>query len=318
MAHISLITRGTISNRDNCGQSGTDPYYTRAMFYGETQPATPIPAAAHAIGQITYGALGQPKVEHRRGFEPNCEANGNKGTTAQSLWDGSGTAVLNPIASGCPTWPGSTAPSDSTTGGVASNQLPPNAIFDNAARERVAPRPTLERRDYDTLREAAKTQGLYCKTSAISSGKLDCIKAGTVVSGTTDPLIDTGSALVTGLRNVYVAFFDLGGSVTGITWKPGVGPCNDDPALHRSTVLVVRNGNINFSGGETLNGAVLAPEGTVSTDGSYKVVGTIIAAYITASGGGTGINFSLSGCWVRNMPGPFLDVTAVRWSEVDR
>lgn len=325
MRDISLITRGTISRRDDCGQTGTDPYYTRQMFYGGTAPATPIPAAAHALGQITYGPQGQPKVEHRQGFEPNCEAN-NRGTPGQSLWDGSGTAVLNPITQGCTSppqapgnvWPGSAPPADSSLPGVASTERPPNAIFDTAARDRVAPRPALERRDYDTLREAAKTQGLYCKTSVVQSGKLDCIKLNAPVAGVQDTLIDGTSPLPQGLPNVYVAFFDLGGSVSGITWKPAVGPCSDDRATNRSAVIVVKNGNINFSGGNTLNGAVLAPEGTVATDGSYKVVGTIIARFISASGGGTGINFSLNGCWVRNIPGPFLDVTPIRWSEVDR
>jgi hypothetical protein len=317
MRDISLITRGTISRRDDCGQSGTDPYYTRDMFYGTPEPATPIPAAAHALGQITYGPQGQPKVEHRTGFEPNCEAN-SRGTAGQSLWDGSGTAVLNPITTGCPTWPGSAAPLDGgALPGVAADQRPPSSIFDNPARERVTPRPALERRDYDTLREAAKTLGIYCKTSA-SAGKLDCTKLNSPLPGVYDTLIDSGAPLVAGLPNVYVAFFDLGGSVSNITWKPGVSPCSDDRATHRSTVIVVKNGSINFSGGETLNGAVLAPEGTVATDGSYKVIGTIIARFISASGGGTGTNFSLNGCWVRNIPGPFLDVTPVRWSEVDR
>ena len=321
MRDISLITTGTISRRDDCKQQGTDPYYTRAMFYGSGEPATPIPAAAHAMGQITYGPQGQPKVEHRAGFEPNCEANGTNATQSavgQSLWDGSGTAVVNPITAGCANWAGSPPPVDTSLPGVDSSQRPPNAIFDNDAQLRVAPKPRLEQRDYETLRSAAKAQGLYCKTSSVSSGRLDCMRDSAPLPGTYDTLIDVGSPLIAGLPNVHVVFFDLGGSVTNVTWKPGVGPCSDNKATNRSTVIVVKNGNITFSGGSTLNGAVIAPEGTVSTDGGYKVVGTIIARFISASGGGTGVNFSLNGCWIRNMPGPFLDVTPTRWSEVDR
>ena len=322
MRDISLITQGTIERRDFCPQSGTDPYYTRAMFHGATAPDTPIPAAAHALGQITYGPGGQPKQEHRAGFEPNCEAN-DRGTLGQSLWDGSGTAVLTSIA-GCPVgqpqWGGSAAPSDSALPGVAADQRPPNSLFDDAAMKAVAKQPTLEKRDYDTLKEAAKTQGLYCKTSAVS-GKLDCIKQNVSLGNSNDTVINANSPFVTGHRNVYVAFFDLGGSVSSVTWKEGVEPCSDNPETNRSIVLVVKNGDITFSGGssEPVTGAVLAPEGTVATEGSSRIIGTVIAKTISGSGGGgTEPNFSLTGCWVRNLPGPFLDVTPIQWSEVDR
>lgn len=181
----------------------------------------------------------------------------------------------------------------------------------------VAKKPTLERRDYDTLKEAARTQGLYCKTSTVS-GKLDCMKQNVSQGNGIDTTIETGSSLLTGQRNVYVAFFDLGGSVPSIVWKPGIGPCSDNPTTNKSVVLVVKNGDITFSGGESLTGAVLAPEGMVQTSGGYRVIGTIIARTIMSNGGGFGPNFSLSGCWLRNLPGPFLDITPVHWSEVDR
>lgn len=316
MRDITLITQGTIERRDDCAQSGTDPYYTRAMFHGPTAPNTPIPAAAHALGQITYGPGGQPKVEHRTGFEPNCEAN-EKGTAGQSLWDGSGTAALTSITTGCPTWTGSAAPFDSSLPGVAADQRPPNSIFGDEAMAAVAKKPALEKRDYDTLKEAAKTQGLYCKTSSLS-GKLDCFKQNVSQGNSIDPTIEVGSSLTTDQRNVYVAFFDLGGSVSSITWKPSVGPCSDNVETNKSIVLVVKNGDLTFSGGGSLTGAVLAPEGTVATSGGYTVIGTIIARTIMSNGGGAGPNFSLSGCWIRNLPGPFLDVTPTQWSEVDR
>lgn len=300
MENISMISEGVMERRDDFAFTGTDPYYTLNHFFANGS-TTKIPAAAHSIGQITYGPASK-LIEHRSGFEPNCEAN-PKGTAGQSLWDSSGTAVQGSISSGCTGW----------------TDYPPRSSFTQGDLEAAAPTPTLSEKDYMTLAEAAKAKGLYCKPSA-TSGKISCIKMG-VLQGDVDMTIEGNSPLVTGLPNNFIAFFDFpaagdpfDGSKT-ITWKPSVRDCSVNPEQNRSVVLIVRNGSLSSEGGSYNVGAMIIPEGQLTNKGTFTVEGTIIAKRIAV--GGT-VTFKLTDCWVRNLPGPFLDVFPTTWSEVDR
>lgn len=316
MENISMVTEGTVTNRDNIGFTGTDPYYTIGDFYGarvtDPQASLFMPAAVHAKGAIIYGAAGKD-TEHRTAFEPNCEAN-KKGTTGQSLWDGSGTAVLDSISSGCTganTWPGST--------GVPSTNRPPYSRFTEDDRKRVAPTPALTEQDYLTLREAAKQNGLYCTPAG---AQLSCTEGGGAPYTVTGSISTTNYDAATVARN-FVAYFDFPTNdgvdpyLRKVSWSGGSGdfPCNTDPTLNRSVVIIVRNGSFDSSGGAAINGALLIPEGQFESTGSFTMEGTIIARRFNSKGT---ITFKLSDCWMRNIPGPFLDATAAGWSEVDR
>lgn len=306
MESMSMITEGVIKRRDDMGFSGTDPYYTLAAFYGPgNSTTTKIPAAAHALGQITYGP-NSSLLEHRLpGFEPNCEA--NRGTTPlltqQSLWDGSGTAKLESLTTGCSEW----------------STRPPTAKFDAEALTRVAPQPNLTERDYQGLADAAKANGIYCEPAP--ANKLRCVKQGVPYSPDINMTLENNNPIFTGLPNNYVAYFDFPttgdqfGTAKTITWKRSVSPCSNDPDLHRSAVIVVRNGSISMEGGTHVVGALLLPEGQFTNKGSFTLEGTIIAQRLDIRGGAT---FTMTECWVKNLPGPFLSAVPVSWSEIDR
>lgn len=310
MDSISMITEGVISKRDQFGFRGTDPYYSLWDFYGgSNSKTTKIPAAAHARGQITYGPASS-LLEHRPGFEANCEAN-EKGTVEQSLWDGSGTAELDQLTRGCAGWvsPGAPAP--------ASGTWPPTAKFDEAALERVAPRPDLSERDYQALRSAAKSNGIYCVPAP--SSKLTCTYPGG--SSTENMTFENNNPIFSTVPNDFVFYVDFptegdpfGGSKT-ITWKRSVQPCSYDQAISRSVVIVIRNGSISMEGGSYIVGAMLIPEGMVTNKGEFTLEGTVIAQRLDVRGSAT---FKMTPCWVNNLPGPFLDTIPATWSEIDR
>lgn len=301
MDSISMITEGVVSKRDQLGFEGIDPYYTLADFYGPGHSSTThIPAAVHARGQITYGPASS-LLEHRPGFEPNCVAN-PKGDAAQSLWDGSGTAEQAEITSGCAAW--------------VDGTHPPTSKFDEAALRRVAPQPNLSERDYQALRDAAKSSGIYCVPS---SGKLACSYPGgssleTMTFESTNPIFGT-------VPNDFVFYVDFptsgdpyGGAKT-ITWKRSVEPCSYNQTINRSVVLVIRNGSVSMEGGSHTVGALLFPEGMFTNKGSFTHEGTILARRLDVRGSAT---FSMTSCWVDNLPGPFLEAVPAGWSEIDR
>lgn len=340
MQNINMITEGVVYNRDNLGFFGTDPYYTLGDFYGSTRitdaaiRAYKMPASVHAKGAIYYGAASKSS-EHRSGFEPNCEANDAKGTLDQSLWDTSGTAVLLTLSGGCPSWPGSgqdyppgtpfTTPNSVTPPLSCTSANVPCLKFTEEDRKRVAPSPTLTEQDYLTLREAAKQNGLYCTGSGALAANLSCTEANRTESANPYSLVG-GQLGLTDINNIteksfviYIEFANDGFDpfVRDVKWSgtTDIGPCNTNPATNQSAVIVVRRGSFSAAGGSKINGAMLIPEGTLYTGGGFTMEGTVIARRIESRGTST---LRLSTCWLRNLPGPFLDTTRVTWSEVDR
>jgi hypothetical protein len=292
MLSISLVSPGNVVGRDKIGFTGNDPWYKLGDFYPGLSTTTPIPAAVHAAGTV----FDKGSSEHPP--SPNCGAN-TRGTNGQSVWDGSGSGA--PLSSGCPAW---------------GPTFPPTARFTSTDLNRVSPRPSLSEQDYMTLREAAKTSGLYCTPSG---GNFSCLRQGTAttITGTVQPG-DMG-----GLVNVgsFVAYFDFpsGGNPFSnsntVKFKAAIGPCSDDPAANRGVVLIIRNGSLSMQSGAVVTGAIILPEGRFDSEGNFTTHGTIIAKEFWLRGGAT---FEMSECWIRNMPAPFLDVTTGRWNEVDR
>lgn len=292
MLRISLVTKGDLTGREKIGFSGMDPYYVLNDFY-PGKGSAPMPAAAHALGTISCIANcstgPNKKIEHPP--SPNCNANPD-GDTGQSLWDGDKNGTT--VSSGC----------------AGQSGFPPTAFFGAADLQRTTPQPNLTEQDYMNLRESAKTSGIYCYVDSCTFGGVGRTKPSVIQPGD-----------VAGLPNTYVAYFDFpaGGSVTSaartIKWKAEVAPCNDDPNLNKSLVLIVRNGSLSMQNGAFINGAVLVPEGTLDSEGGYDIHGTIIADKFIVRGNA---EFSLSECWINNMPAPLLDITPTRWSEIDR
>lgn len=333
MQNISMVTEGTVSNRDNIGFSGTDPFYTLAEFYGPKVSAAfgvkQMPSAVHAKGAIYYGPASK-FIEHRPGKEPNCDADVNpKGQAGHQLWDGSGTAVIDTYTATCPAWTASGGsiyvldPPD-TRIITESSFTPPTSMFTEADRARVALRPTLTEQDYLTLRSAAKQSGVYC--SGTTGLDLTCTEANRTETPPNPFLLTAGKLDADHVDDpagrsfvVYIDFANNGLDpfTRKVEWTGGtnIGPCNTNPATSRSAVIVVRRGTIDFAGGSTINGMLLVPEGAVEGSGNFTMEGTIIARRIESRGTMT---IRLSPCWLQNIPGPFLDVSTTKWREVDR
>ena len=206
-----------------------------------------------------------------------------------------------PISSSCPTW-------------LGAQPAPTTSLFTPSDLQRVAPRTGLTDQDYLTLREAAKTSGLYCYFS--SSGTSSCTKNGAAYSTNTT----LGQSGIDGLANhhvVYVEFEDPTKALTTnqILWDATWWGCDPNPAIDKSVVIVVRNGSMKFAAGEMVNGALFLPEGGFNDTGGHTFNGTIIAKRFDSTGNP---KKTLTSCWVGNMPGPFLDVNTSRWSELDR
>ncbi|MDQ3765943.1 MAG: hypothetical protein M3346_01160, partial [Actinomycetota bacterium] len=232
------------------------------------------------------------------GSNPNCSANPN----GQSLWDGSRWGA--PISTGCAGQP--------IAGG--STAFPPTTLFDSNDLTRVTPSPALTDQDYVSLKQSARASGLYCYIP--TTGSATCLKEGVTSSYQTGAWQDADVPTT----SQYITYFDFEGgdpnsNANTVKWKAAVGPCSDTESLHESTVLVVRNGSLSMQSGAVLTGAVLLPEGTFDSEGSFTTHGTIIAKNFWLRGGAT---FLMSDCWINNMPTIFLDVTPSKWTEVDR
>lgn len=288
----SLVTPGDVTGREKIGFSGLDPYYVLDDFYPGMGDA-PIPSAIHAVGTIYFVGGGQTRQEHPP--SPNCGAN-PRGTAGQSLWDGSGAG--GPVAAGCP----------------GQSGMPPTSLFTEEDLQRVAGEHTLPEQDYLALRNAAMSSGVYC---AGDSGNRTCTVNGQArnISG------NINDSDLAGVPRNFVAFFDLPSSndpfspQNTVKWDAYIGPCSDDPLVNRSVTLVVRNGSLSMQSGSTITGAVLLPEGAFDSQGTYETHGTVSAKQVRIRGGA---NLAMSECWVRNMPGPLLQIVPIHWSELDR
>jgi hypothetical protein len=278
---VSLLTSGDLTGRDRLEFSGNDPYYLQSDFYSGA-PATPIPAAAHATGDVLVRNL----PEHPP--SPNCTVGG------EYAWDGSG---------------------DGTTAGVACvGGNAPTSLFTTSQLNSLVEQTTLSEQDFATLKAKAQQQGLYCGPDTSS-----CTKNGAAYTLQTPPRVSTTD--LSGVPNDFVAYFDFpaGDATTAARTIKWDAVHHTDPATcpspFKSVTLIVRNGSLQLTSGASVTGFIVVPEGRVELSGSYSVHGTIIAKEISIFGTGS---VQLSQCWLDNMPGAELRATRVRWGEIDR
>jgi hypothetical protein len=298
--NISLFANSDVYGREKMTFTGNDLQYTIGDVYGSTTPnaSSPIPAAVHTIGLIFMKANGKNTRLHPPVV--NCSA-------SQSLWDGSlmGGDIFPPLPANCPT-----------------GMYPPRSKFTTADLKNISggrPNlPQLSETEYKGLKAAAQSTGLYC--SIPLTGSATC----TVYNPATQTRIPYTLGTVTSnpLPNTsYVAYFDYApgadpfSTQRTINWNAAVSPCNDNPALNNSAVIVVRNGSLAFRSANTMYGNVVVPEGAVDVAGGYTVNGSVLANDLRLRGNGT---FRLDACGQRNSPAAAMNVSGGRWSEVDR
>jgi hypothetical protein len=306
MVSISMVSPTDIVGRAKMAFAGLDPYYVKDDFY-KNGDMSPIPAAAHAAGQI-YGCSGTGTKEHPP--SPNCDGNRttgtNPGAVGQSLWDGSNWTNSTTNVDG-DAYPDVT---EVTTGCTGQTGFPPTSLFNATFLQGVAPTPKLTEQDYLALKDAAKSTGLYCQNIN------NCIREGTAISLTPNIKNSDLGGLIN--KNNFVAYFEFTSGdpfSNKIGWDATVGPCSDDPTQHRSVVVIVRNGSLEMQSNSAITGFVLIPEGAFDSAGNYISEATVIAKEFRLRGQA---DLRLSPCWVRNIPAPFVDVIPKSWSEVDR
>ena len=329
---VSMVSETTIQNRSDLEFEGLDPWYVMRNVFPDpagdlalanvtgAQPFDPVPAAAHAAGQIFLGNARDPEYPPTS----NCTANGKGGDSAaqraQSIWDSDGSGGSGPITTGCSAWPGY-----SPVGGGAG-VYPRSSKFTGDQLSTFAS-PRLTEEDYQTLKDAAKTYGVYCSLPGNGgSGEATCTRAGTVVTGAAaDYFTQVKTLADAGEKNIlgYVEF--RAGAVTANNVPNSVDlghetvwGCNADPDLSKSLVTIVRRGGVAYggSGGDWINGAFIL-DGNWAATGGFRFNGSLVVQgnlhFHSASQ-----NYGLDACWVANTPGPFFRVVPNAWSEIDR
>ena len=180
--------------------------------------------------------------------------------------------------------------------------------------------------DHLYFKQVAQQAGLYCSNYGI--GSESCQRAGT------SPCIDTGTPLctsvggalgngdVTGLGNFFVVYIEYPAGTDPqsnmLTWNATTpAPSNtcgvNPPAANMMVLMIVRNGG--FENTTNFMGAVFAEDGRFEVGGNVRFEGTIAASFIRSRGTPTICN---SQRWLDSMPGAFMQVAPLQWSEVDR
>ncbi len=293
----TVITTSTVNGRKKIDMEGTDFFYTKGDFYPSLSGATAaemMPASIHSADRMFVQGGRQ---EHPPRL--NCTADKDTGDGRTSGWDGSRTG-------------------DTITSGTCSdaNPPPPTSKFLRSDYDRLASTPRLTTDDHTFFRSVAQSAGIYCKIA--TSGTTTCTRLGVVDNNigtnvSTADITNNPSACPT-TPCTFVAYFEFeGGSAlrNRVDWNAAI-PSTCTQGL---VVLIIKNGGTKFGGNARFSGAIFAEDGVVETVGGPTVEGTVIAQEIRMRGNPT---FAMSQCWLNNLPGPFVRVTALRWSESDR
>jgi hypothetical protein len=327
LRNVSVISSGDIVGREKLRMEGTDQAYTLKDFYCQVPTSTgcsnpsftwsggmtwtsPIPAAVHSAGSIYYRAGGGNRREHPVANNRDCNANG-QGTAGQSLWDGS--AGGGTITSTCSNWTGANA-----------GAYPPTSKFTTTDLNRVAPLSSFSEADYQALKRTAQTTGIYC---AYGGGTSSCTRAGVGGTSTAPGIFTNGWVDACICPRSFVVYLEHPGgtnpAANTINWQATIQassapqPCNPDPAINRSVILVIRNASLDISGNAVLNGAVMVAEGNFDSSGNMLVHGTVLVTKGSFRIRGTG-TFQSDTCWSGSVSGALLDVTPLTFQDVDR
>lgn len=315
--NVSLVTGGNLQGRNFIAFESFDPWYTQQDFYGPSFPdvrcpqtgGAPncsiaqghLPSAAHSEKVITCqgnGPCGSTTVEHDLTDDHplSCNSNPNGSVANQSAWDGSVNG----------------APTAGALCGNTSVGAPPTTKYPADGVDPIVI-PTLSEEEHQNLKAQALDSGLYCTlTRCRIRGGAEFNNAGSW-SG--------NEAGWNTLPQNFTAYFDYTPTAFPppqshtVNWSTTIGPCNNTSTLNRSAIVVVRNGSFSMSGGNSLAGAVIAQEGRATFAGGSAINGSVLAREITMSGNS---NFTIDDCALKNLLNPFIDVTPIRWTELDR
>lgn len=299
--NMIVISRGIVSSRSQITVMGTDPYYKKSDFYPCSGAMTEAAGQCFTAGSVNDALM--PASIHstdRIYTKPNGTDEHPPSPNCSYLWDGSATGTTI----------------TGTKCGLSYPNRPPTALFTDIDADRILSNPRLTEEDYLYFSNVAKQSGLYC--SNYGAAGQSCTRAGTTpvaVSGNID------SADVTGLGNFYTVFIEypagtdpqrnmLGWNVNA---PAGTNPCSSTAPTNSMVIVIVRNGGLETK--QSFVGAIFAEDGRYETGANASFEGTVAAQFIRTRGSP---NLCNSQRWLDSMPGIFITVAPLQWSEVDR
>ncbi len=148
----------------------------------------------------------------------------------------------------------------------------------------------------------ARAQGLGTYNAA--QGNLLARLNEALAAGVTQPVIyyDSGAPISLSSGDIPAAF--------------GRTP-NSTPCTPHSVVVVVRNANLTYQGGNSIwrSLALFVPEGNFTGNGGYNVLGTLFTKQLDLGGSQV---FALDDCFIQNLPGPVMELKVIGFREDDR
>ena len=286
-----LIARGAIQGRNKINMTGTDFFYTKSDFYptiAAAQASQAMPSSAHTYDKI-YVAGG------RALHPPSCNTSGDKSGT-ESTWDGSSTG--------------------GTIAACAVSPFPPTSKFTQADHTRIAATPRLDADDHLFFKSQAQDKGVYCSIS--TAGVASCSRLGVTDNniGTNVSTTDiTNAPSACPATPCYItAYFEFQGGTAlnnTVAWNATL----PNTCTQGMVVLIVKNGGVSWGGSARFSGAIFAEDGRMTSVGNPYIEGAVAVQDLQMRGNPT---YAMTNCWLQNLPGPFIRVTAQRWSEVDR
>ena len=153
---------------------------------------------------------------------------------------------------------------------------------------------------YKALRARAQSLNTHNAPPAALHDRLEAA----VAAGVNQPVVyyDNMSQVDLSSTNIPAAFGR----------DPATGVCSP-----LSVVIVVRNGNLTYQGGNSIwrSLALFVPEGNFNGNGGYNILGTLFTRELSVTGGQ---KFELDDCFIKNLPGPVMTLKIISFREDDR
>lgn len=285
----SVFTNGCIKNRQRDDQNGSG-----FQFQWDSTANRPVldliydqPAAAHATGDIS-------------------DSNNSCGS-------GSGGAPIHKVSVCNPAYPydqdgsgGALTPGDGCYGKYTrtdGTKYPLTSKFTQAELQTYGYRPRgLTDAQYDALRSQAQSQGTYNINQSSVFSTLTSLAA----AGVTSPVLFWDNQDVALSISDFPTPFKRNLS--------SVGTCTASSV----TIVVSGAGNdLDYHGGNTspyLSASLFVPDGSLTGQGGYNVIGTVFADVIDLGGNP---DYYMDQCFASNPPGALLDAQVIDWREAD-
>jgi hypothetical protein len=287
--HESVFTNGCIMNRQRDDQNGSG-----FQFDWDSANNRPVldlvydqPAAAHATGDISTSN--------------NSCGSGSGGAPIHSVQvcnndfkydqDGSGGALT--VGDNCY---GAYTRTDGT-------KYPTTSKFTAGELQNYGYRPRgLTDAQYDALLTQAQSQGTYNINASNVASTLTSLAA----AGIKSPVLFWDD------RSVSLSISDFP--------MPFKRDLNTSASCASASVTVVVSGaghDLDYQGGNTspyLSASIFVPDGTITGQGGYNVIGTVFAKSIDLGGNP---DYFMDQCFASNPPGALLDAEVTDWREDD-